>query len=192
MPKNSSKIREVPVGDLVPYENNPRFNDGAVDAVAKSIREFGFRNPIIVDRDNVVIAGHTRLKAALKLGLEKVPVIVADDLTPEQVKAYRIADNSTGMLADWDYDLLRQELEGLPFDMAAFGLEIADQDLDIDIGTELENDLGTEPEEPVDPFTRKGMIYRLGDHVLMCGDSTDPEDMARLMRIAGGGGARTS
>lgn len=116
------EIRQVKVGELIPYENNPRKNDEAVDAVAASIREFGFKVPIIVDKDNVIVAGHTRLKAAKKLGLETVPVIRADDLTDEQIKAFRLADNKTGEIAEWDEDLLNIELEGLDFDGFDFGL----------------------------------------------------------------------
>ena len=95
-----SQIVMMDPADLTPYDNNPRDNDGAVEAVANSIREFGFKAPIIVDRDRVIIAGHTRLKAALSLGLREVPVIVADDLTEEQARAYRLADNRTGEMGD--------------------------------------------------------------------------------------------
>ena len=96
-----------------PYEKNPRLNDQAVEAVAKSLKEFGFRQAIVVDADGVIICGHTRLKAAQKLGLKQVPVHVATDLTPAQVKAYRIADNQTATLAEWNYDLLPVELKDL-------------------------------------------------------------------------------
>lgn len=113
------------ISEVIPYEKNPRKNDDAVIYVANSIREFGFRVPIVVDKDGVVITGHTRLKAAKSLGMEKVPVIVADDLTPEQVKAYRIADNKAADKAYWDEFLLKDEiadLDGL-FDMQDFGFE---------------------------------------------------------------------
>lgn len=111
--------------DLTPYENNPRINDGAVDAVAASIKQFGFKVPIVVDSNGVVVTGHTRLKAAKKLGLGSVPVIVADDLTPEQVKAFRLADNKTGELAQWDIDKLDIELDGIAdIDMGDFGFDI--------------------------------------------------------------------
>ena len=99
--------------ELIPYINNPRINDNAVDKVASSIKNFGFKNPIIVDKDNEVIAGHTRLKAAKKLGLEEVPVIRAEDLTDNQIKAFRVADNKTSEFAEWDYELLRIELEDI-------------------------------------------------------------------------------
>lgn len=107
------KIIEKKLSDLIPYENNPRNNDGAVDAVAASIKEFGFKVPIVIDKDNVIVAGHTRFKASEKLGLEKVPCIVADDLTEQQIKAYRLADNKVGELADWDFGALEMELEGI-------------------------------------------------------------------------------
>jgi site-specific DNA-methyltransferase (adenine-specific) len=116
------EIINMKTGDLIPYENNPRNNDEAVEYVANSIREFGFKVPIVVDKDNVIVAGHTRLKAAQLLGLEEVPVVVADDLTPEQVKAFRLADNKTGELAEWDFDLLDLELDGIAdIDMEQFG-----------------------------------------------------------------------
>ena len=101
-----SKIQLWPIEKLTPYENNPRQNDSAVTAVAESIKEFGFKQPIVVDKDGVVIAGHTRLKAAKQLELKTIPVLLADDLTPDQVKAYRLADNKTGELAFWDMEKL--------------------------------------------------------------------------------------
>lgn len=125
------KIEEISINDVIPYEANPRKNDGAVDAVANSIREFGFRVPIIIDRENIIIAGHTRLKAAEKLGLETVPVVRADDLTKEQVRAFRLADNKVGEIAGWDFEMLANELTELEgFDMSGFGFE-APQDIDI-------------------------------------------------------------
>jgi ParB-like chromosome segregation protein Spo0J len=111
-----------------PYDRNPRINDGAVDAVAASLREFGFRQPIVVDQFGTIIAGHVRHKAAIKMGMKKVPVYVATDLTPEQVRAYRLADNKTHELSDWDFSLLEKELEGLDFDMTQFGFDSLDFD----------------------------------------------------------------
>lgn len=119
----------VHIEHLIPYENNPRINDEAVDKVANSIKEFGFKQPIVVDKFNVIVAGHTRLKASEQLGLEKVPVIRADDLTDEQIKAFRLADNKTAELAEWDMNLLEQELEKLEMDMEAFGFEIEDVEM---------------------------------------------------------------
>ena len=120
------KVEYRNVADLNPYANNPRINDGAVDAVAASIKEFGFKVPIVVDSDGVIVAGHTRLKAAKKLGLDSVPVIVADDLSPEQVKAFRLADNRVGELAEWDLGKLDIELGEIPdIDMGSFGFELS-------------------------------------------------------------------
>ena len=124
------KIEEISVSKLIPYWNNPRKNDAAVEAVAASIREFGFKVPIIVDAENVIICGHTRLKAAILLGMETVPVHRADDLTEDQVRAFRIADNKVSEIAEWDFDLLRKELSEITgIDMSEFGFlvkEIAD------------------------------------------------------------------
>lgn len=124
------QIEEVNINELTPYSNNPRNNDAAVDAVAASIKEFGFKVPIIIDKDNVIVAGHTRLKAAQKIGLEKVPCIKADDLTPEQLKAFRLADNKVGELATWDFDKLEEELAEIDLDMSAFGFIEEDDESD--------------------------------------------------------------
>ena len=113
MSKQNFNIELRSIESIRPYEKNPRQNDDAVDAMAASLKEFGFRSPIVVDGDSVIICGHTRLKAAQKLGLANVPVHVAKDLTPEQVRAYRIADNKTSDLSDWDYDILPIELSEL-------------------------------------------------------------------------------
>ena len=119
------EIRMIPVSEINEYENNPRNNDGAVTAVAESISEFGFKVPIVVDEDWTVVAGHTRLKAARRLGLSEVPCVVASDLTAEQVKAYRLADNKTGELAEWDFNALEAELFELrDMDMSLFGFEV--------------------------------------------------------------------
>lgn len=120
------KIIQMKLIDIKPYDKNPRKNDGAVDMVANSIKEFGFKVPIIVDKNNIIVAGHTRHKAAKKLGLKEVPVIVADDLTDEQIKAFRLADNKVGEIAEWDFDLLGKELDDLlhfDINMADFGFD---------------------------------------------------------------------
>lgn len=118
------KIQMMKTGDLTPYFFNPRNNDSAVDMVAESIAVFGFKNPIIVDKDRVIIAGHTRLKAAEKLGLSEVPVIVADDLTDDQARAFRLVDNRTAEVAEWDFEKLAEELQGVDLDLSAFDFEI--------------------------------------------------------------------
>lgn len=126
-----TKVTYMDTDSLIPYANNPRLNDNAVDAVAASIKEFGFKVPIVVDGENVIINGHTRLKAAHKLGLKQVPVIVADDLTPEQVKAFRLADNKTGELAQRDMAKLGIELEGIEdIDMTDFGFDFEELEED--------------------------------------------------------------
>lgn len=124
------KVQLFDVEKLIPYENNPRKNDKAVNAVANSIKAFGFKQPIVVDRNMVVVAGHTRLKAAKQLKLKEVPVVIADDLTDEEVKAYRLADNRVSEAATWDDDLLKIELDGIvDIDMSDFGFDL---DLDDD------------------------------------------------------------
>ena len=126
-------VKMMPIGDVVPYEKNPRLNDQAVDAVASSIREFGFKVPIVVDSKGVVVSGHTRLKAAKTLGLADVPVIVADDLADTKVKAFRLADNKVAELAEWDESLLIKELEELDdlnYDMGQFDFEFDLDDAD--------------------------------------------------------------
>ena len=121
-------VIEKKLKDIKPYEKNPRKNDSAVDAVANSIREFGFKVPVVIDKDGVIVCGHTRYKAAKKLGLEKVPCVVADDLTEEQIKAYRLADNKVSELAEWDIDLLGEELDGIfDIDMSDFGFSFAEE-----------------------------------------------------------------
>ena len=113
-------IIEIPVNQLKPYKKNARFNENAIPKVAESIRQFGFKNPIIVDKNMVVIAGHTRLEASKLLNLKKVPCIIADDLTPKQVKAFRLVDNRTSEFASWNYDLLQTELETIDIDLSDF------------------------------------------------------------------------
>jgi len=119
------KTREIKLSELKPYENNPRHNEAAVDKVAESIKQFGFKVSIVVDKDLVIVCGHTRLKAAEKLGLDKVPCVVADDLTDDQIKAFRLVDNKTAEFAEWDVDKLVEELDELTnFDMTAFGFDM--------------------------------------------------------------------
>lgn len=179
-----SEIEWMPIASIKPYDKNPRRNDSAVDAVANSITEFGFKNPIIVDSDLVIIAGHTRLKAAKKLGLKEVPVIIASDLTPEQVRAFRIIDNKTAELADWDEDLLKGEMLDLDIDWTEFGFDDVDLGIDdVPIEEMLDTIVEDEaPEPPEEPVTKRGDIYLLGDHILMCGDSTSEADVAKLMQ----------
>ena len=171
-------VKWVKINDIKPYERNPRKNDDAVTAVANSIKQFGWQQAIVVDTEGVIIAGHTRYKAAKKLGLKTVPVKVADNLTDEQVKAYRLADNKTGELAEWDLDLLSAELDDIPdIDMTDFGFDLAD-DKDPD---EVVEDEAPEVDEENEPITKLGDIWQLGRHKLICGDSTDKATVERLM-----------
>lgn len=179
------RIELWPLSQITPYENNPRTNDDAVDAVAGSIREFGFRQPIVVDAEGVIICGHTRFKAAQKLGLETVPVHVATDLTPEQIKAYRIADNKTSELSDWNYDLLPIELSQLGdagFDLDLLGFDQVE--LAKLLNPDLKDGLCDPDEVPAPPdaaITQPGDLWILGEHRLLCGDSSSPADVDRLL-----------
>jgi len=180
------KIEMKALSAITPYEKNPRSNDAAVDAVAKSISDFGFRQPIVVDRDTVIVCGHTRWKAATQLGLESVPVHVASDLTPEQARAYRLADNRSAELAEWDKGLLEVELEALHelgyavSDLAAFGFDDAQLAELSSMGLGSEPDPDVIPEPPDDPITQPGDLWILGDHRLLCGDSSIEADVDRL------------
>jgi ParB-like chromosome segregation protein Spo0J len=179
------KIELRKLSDIKPYPGNPRQNDAAVDAVAASIKEFGFRQPIVVDTDGVIICGHTRYKAAQKLGFEKVPVHVAKDLSPEKIRAYRIADNKTADLALWDYELLPIELsalQGMDFDLELLGFSKDDLAKIFDPGVkEGLTDPDDVPEPPDEAITQPGDLWILGDHRLLCGDSSKPEDVDRLL-----------
>ena len=167
-------IKSMKLEDLKEYGNNPRLNDEAVEYVAKSIEEFGFKVPIIIDEDNVIVAGHTRKKAAARLGLEEVPVIVADDLNSDQVKAFRLADNKVAEFSNWDVDLLMGELDDIDIDMEEFGFD------DAEIIEEVEED-DFAMEVPVEPESKLGQIYQLGRHRLMCGSSIDKEEVKTLV-----------
>ena len=159
------QIVQKSIDVLIPYENNPRDNDNAVEAVANSIKEFGFKVPIVIDSDNVIVCGHTRLKASRRLGLDTVPCVVADDLTEEQIQAFRLADNKTAELATWDFEKLDLELETLEMDMVQFGFDEPEEE-----PTEVIED---EVPEEAEPRCKTGDVWRLGAHKLMCGDATD-------------------
>lgn len=175
-----------PIGDLRPYSENPRRNDAAVDAVANSIREFGFRQPIVVDEDWVIIAGHTRYKAAQMLGIAEVPVHVATGLTAAQVAAYRLADNKTAELAEWDDSLLEAEirrLQAFEFDLDL--LAFSDDELAKLLGEDEPADGLTDPDDvpelPGEPITQPGDLWLLGEHRLLCGDATNADHVTKLL-----------
>ena len=131
------------INELVPYKNNPRYNDDAVEYVKNSIKEFGFKVPIVIDKNNEIIAGHTRYKASIELGLNEVPCIVADDLNEEQIKAFRLVDNKVSEKASWNFELLDEELKNLDLDMSEYGFETL-EDIDLDSFFE-ENNITKEP-----------------------------------------------
>lgn len=170
-------IIEKQLTEIKPYGKNPRKNDEAVKYVAESIKQFGFKVPIVIDKNGIIVAGHTRYKAAKKLNLTEVPCIVADDLTDEQIKAFRLADNKVAEKAEWDCDLLSEELDTLfDFDMAVFGFE---EDVMAEETEAIEDDY--EGELPEEPKSKLGDIYQLGNHRLMVGDSTIITDVEKLM-----------
>ena len=150
-----------------------------MDAVANSIKEFGWKQPLVIDPKTMeIVVGHTRWKAAKKLGMKTVPCIMADDLTEEQIKAYRLADNKTNELAEWDFDLLGEELDGiLDLDMTDFGFDFSEQEAE----KEVTEDIPPEVDEENEPTCKLGDIWQLGEHRLMCGDSTDKATIEKLM-----------
>lgn len=195
VPTKDLRVKYVPIADVHPYEDNPRRNDGAVQAVANSLREFGWKQPIVVDADGTIVVGHTRYKAALAMEMDEVPVIVASDLTPEQCAAYRLADNRVGELAEWDSELLAQELDGLAsFDMEQFGFD--DSDLQIPEAFEepvsLDEVREVEPDDSAPDRVRLGELWRMGGHVLLCGDATSEADVKRLIEAGGGFGGHAA
>ena len=167
---------QMKLSELKPYENNPRINDEAVEKVAESIRQFGFNQPIVIDENNVIVVGHTRYRAARKLGIEKVPVYQLKGLSEEQYRAYRLADNKTAEFAEWDMDLLNIELDEITnIDMSDFGFDINFDDEE----KEIEED--EIPEVSEEPKAKLNDLFELGEHRLICGDSTDANVVEMLM-----------
>ena len=180
------QIIDKKLTDLKPYANNPRHNAKAVPAVKESILKFGFKVPLVIDKNNVIVCGHTRFYASKEIGLETVPCIVADDLTDEQINAFRLVDNRVSEFADWNFDKLAEELSELQdFDFEPFAFDdlMAGLELDYNLNQKdkeaVEDDYDAEP--PAEPKTKYGDIYQLGNHFLMCGDSTKEEDVEKLM-----------
>ena len=167
------KIVIKDISELKAYENNPRNNDEAVEAVANSIREFGFKIPIVIDKENVIVCGHTRVKACHKLGITKVPCIIADDLSEDQIKAFRLADNQVSSIATWIDSKLQEELDNIEMDMEQFGFDLEFED-------ELEQD-EIKDELPENPYSQKGDVFLLNGHRLLCGDSTKKENFDVLL-----------
>ena len=181
------ELHHWPVGKLIPYGRNPRKNDHVIEQMAGAIQEFGFRIPIIAKSTGEVVDGHLRLKAALHLGLETVPVVLADDLTPMQIKAFRILANRSATWADWDEDLLRLELEEIQlddFDLSLTGFdedEIAELLAGEETTTEGNTDEDAAPDIPVTPVSKPGDVWIMGKHRLLCGDSTDAASYDTLL-----------
>jgi DNA modification methylase len=180
------KIEIADITSIKPYENNPRkLSETAIEKVAMSLKEYGFRQPIVVDKDRVIVAGHTRFRASKKLGLKQVPISIIDNLTDEQINAYRIADNRTAEESEWDNELLKmeiKELEAKDFKLDLLGFN--DEQLN-DILFEEKQGLTDEdevPEAPEEPISKLGDIWKLGSHRLICGDSTKSEDFDKLMQ----------
>jgi len=173
-----------PIEQVIPYDRNPRLNDQAVDAVAASLKEFGWRQPVVVDKDGVIVVGHTRWKAAKKLGLTQVSVHVAKELTSEQAKSYRLADNQTATIAVWDKELLPLELADLNeanFDLGLLGFsedELTRWPQPVQEGLCDPDDM---PAPPNEATTRPGDLWLLGDHRLFCGDSTQAAQVEQLL-----------
>lgn len=184
------QVTMKPVAELHPYQNNPRTHSrDQIAKVVRSIREFGWTNPILLDRDGMVVAGHARLEAAKSIGLTEVPTICLSHLSPAQVRAYVIADNQLALDASWDEELLRLELgalRGMDFDLSLTGLDSLDIDrmlaeLDSSNGDEGLTDEDAVPEPPEEATTKAGDLWILGNHRLMCGDSGSPVDLDRLL-----------
>ncbi|MBQ6373075.1 MAG: ParB N-terminal domain-containing protein, partial [Clostridia bacterium] len=187
---------EIDIADLVPYDRNPRRNDMAVDDVAESMEQVGYITPIVIDENRLILAGETRCKALKKRGVRREKVLQVFGLTEQQKKKYRLLDNKVGEIAEWDYDLLVGELEDIDFDGFDFGFdellteltdsnegerpsEESDNEGQEPLSTAVEDDY--EPILPEEPRAKYGDIYRLGRHRLMCGDSTKPRDVEKLM-----------
>lgn len=175
--KRQMEIIKLNINEVIPYPDNPRKNDNAVDAVAESIKQCGYCSPIVIDEDNVILAGHTRLKALKKLKWKEVECVRKTGLTEEQKKKYRILDNKTNELAEWDFDLLEEEIDGLDFEGFDFGFDMSA----FEEPQEIVEDEPPEVDEDSEPITQLGDIWQLGEHRLMCGDSTDKATVELLM-----------
>ena len=183
------QIVDIPIKQVIPYEDNPRINKDAVEVVKRSLSEYGFQQPLVVDNNNVLVVGHTRLLAAKLLGHETVPCFIAGDLSEEQVKAYRIMDNRSAEFADWNTSLLLKEVGELldvDFDVDLTGFsefDLKELGLDFDLGyvDEPKSEEDDVPDVEEDPVSKSGDVFILGNHRLICGDSTNVEHMERLL-----------
>ena len=178
-------IKYFSTDDLKPYENNPRHNDDSVDQVAASIREFGWKVPLVIDSDNVIVCGHTRWKAAHRLGIKRVPCVVADDLTDEQIKGFRLADNKTAELSEWDFGRLEEEFKGISMDMSQFGFDVDFGEEPSDYSGETEEDEWDDIENLEDHYgvPYQGNKSRIADRIIALLPKGN-----RLVDLFGGGG----
>lgn len=175
--QEATRIELLPISEILPYAKNPRKNEKSVKFVKESIRQFGFKVPIIIDSKREIVCGHTRLLAAKSLGLSEIPCIVADDLTDEQIKAFRLADNKVGEFSDWDLDLLTNELSEIAeIDMGDFGFDLSEEEKEV-----VKDDVSDEVSDEADAICNKGDIWQLCEHRLLCGDSTSSDDVSKLM-----------
>jgi len=181
------KIETADINTIKPYENNPRkLKDSAIEKVAMSLKEYGFRQPIVVDKDRIIVVGHTRYRASKKLGLKEVPITIADNLTPEQINAYRIADNRTAEESEWDSELLAMEIKDLEAKDFKLDLLGFNEDQLNDILFDEKQGLTDEdevPEAPEEPISKLGDIWKLGNHRVMCGDCTMIDDVEKLIKV---------
>jgi len=178
------KIEIADINSIKPYENNPRkLKDSAIEKVAMSLKEYGFRQPIVVDKNRIIVVGHTRYRASKKLGLKEVPITIVDNLTPEQINAYRIADNRTAEESEWDSELLKMEIKDLEAKDFKLDLLGFNEDQLNDMLFEEKQGLTDEdevPEAPEEPISKLGDIWKLGKHKLICGDSTKLDTYEKL------------
>lgn len=176
----------IDINALTPYENNARTHStDQLEMIGNSIKEFGFINPVIIDENNMILVGHGRVMAADQIGIKQVPFRRVTNLTEDQKKAYIIADNKLSDLGGWDDELLLAELESIELDMSKFGFDIEIDDIE---DTDIVEDDPPEVDADAEPKSKRGDVYKLGDHVLMCGDSTDPDDITKLLRGGAAGG----
>ena len=188
MPPNALQLEQWPIGHLIEYERNPRKNDDVVDRMAQAITEFGFRIPIVARSDGLVVDGHLRLKAARALGLDTVPVVLADELSETQIKAFRLLANQSANWAEWDELLLSAELNDLlaeDYDLSLIGFDDAELEAllagDVDPETASREGEDDVPEAPEAPISRPGDLWVLGKHRLLCGDATVATDVEQLL-----------
>lgn len=187
MQKKENKYPFIKISELTPYENNARTHSNEqIEAICNSIREFGFINPVIIDENNMILVGHGRIEAAKVLGLDEAPYRRVENLTEDQKRAYILADNKLSDLGGWDEELLSQELGEIELDMSLFGFDNIEIE-ELDIEGDIEEDDIPEIKEDQDPKAKRGDIYKLGKHYLMCGDATSEDDIKALLSYNGGG-----